>query len=269
MKSIVKNLFAVSALALAAQAGAQVTLYENDAFQGRSFTTAHSLGSLQGAAFDNRASSVVVVGQRWQVCEDQRFDGRCTVLRPGQYPSLTAMGMNDRVSSMRPLSANARVDERDYAPMPIVAQDYRRRGGERLYEADVTSARAVVGTPEQRCWIEHEPVAQQPQNNLNMTGAAVGAVIGGILGHQVGGGSGKQIATVGGAVGGAALGSQYGHNAAPPVTQDVRRCDGNPAQATPSYWDVTYQFHGQEHRMQLAHAPGRTVTVNRNGEPRA
>src|SRR5438128_7972116 len=143
MKSIVKNLFAVSALAFVAQAGAQVTLYENDAFQGPSFTTSHSVRDLYGVGFDKRASSVVVVGQRWQVCEDQRFDGRCTVLRPGQYPSLTAMGMNDRVTSMRPLSGNARVDDRDYAPMPMVAQDYRRRGGERLYEADVTSARAV------------------------------------------------------------------------------------------------------------------------------
>ena len=57
--------------------------------------------------------------------------------------------------------------------------------------------------------------------------------------------------------------------AAQPITQDVRRCDANPAQATPSYWDVTYQFRGQEHRLQMAKPPGRTVTVNRNGEPRA
>jgi uncharacterized protein YcfJ len=269
MKSTAKNLFAVSVLALAAQAGAQVTFYENDAFQGRSFTTAQRVGNLQNAGFDNRASSAVVVGQRWQVCEDLRFDGRCTVLRPGQYPSLAAMGMNDRLSSVRPLPANARVEERDYAPMPVVAQDYRRRRDERLFEAQVISARAVVGTPEQRCWMEREQVVQQPQDNLNLPGAAIGAVIGGILGHQVGGGSGKQIATVGGVVGGAALGSQYGRAAAPPVTQDVRRCDSNPAQATPSYWDVTYQFRGQEHRMQMANPPGRTVTVNRHGEPRA
>ena len=74
----------------------------------------------------------------------------------------------------------------------------------------------------------------------------------------------------GGALGGAALGSQYGrNNSAPPLTQDLRRCDGNTAQATPAYWDVTYQFHHQEHRIQMSHAPGRTVTVNRDGEPRA
>lgn len=269
MKTIAKTLFAVSILALAAQAGAQITFYENDRYEGRSFTTAKRVGDMQKSGFSDRASSVIVVSQRWQVCEDVRFDGRCTVLRPGQYPSLGAMGLNDRLSSVRPLQANAHVAERDYAPMPVVAQDYRRRRDERLYEADVTSARAVVGTPAQRCWMEREQAVQQ-QGNLNLAGAAVGAVIGGILGHQVGGGSGKQIATVGGAVGGAALGSQYGRNAAvQPITQDVRRCDGNPAQATPSYWDVTYQFRGQEHRVQMAGQPGRTVTVNRNGEPRA
>ena len=106
-----------------------------------------------------------------------------------------------------------------------------------------------------------------------MPGAAIGGVIGGILGHQVGGGSGKQIATVGGAIGGAALGAQYGRNdqqaQVAPLTQDVRRCDGNSAQATPSYWDVTYQHDGIEHRVQMATQPGRTITVNRNGEPRA
>ena len=269
MKSIAQKLFAVSALAFAAQAGAQVTFYENEAFQGRSFTTAQRVGNMQGGGFNDRASSVIVSGQRWQVCEDVRFEGRCTVVRPGQYPSLQAMGLNDRISSVRPLQANAHVEERDYAPMPVVAQDYRRRRDERLYDAEVTSARAVVGTPGQRCWMEREQVPQQ-QDSMNLPGAAVGAVIGGILGHQVGGGTGKQLATVGGAVGGAALGSQYGRNgAAQPITQDVRRCDSNPVQATPSYWDVTYQFRGQEHRLQMAKPPGRTVTVNRNGEPRA
>jgi uncharacterized protein YcfJ len=272
MKKITPMLFATAALAFAAQASAQVTFYEQDGFRGRTFTTQQRVGNLERSGFSDRASSVVVVGQRWQACEDVRFDGRCTVLRPGQYPSLQAMGLNDRISSVRPLAANERVAEADYAPMPVVSQDFRRRRNERLYDAEVTSSRAVVGTPGQRCWIEREQVVQQqqPQGNLNLPVAALGAVIGGILGHQVGGGSGKQIATVAGAVGGAALGSQYGRGDAPTavVAQDVRRCDSNPAQATPAFWDVTYEFRGQQHRAQMAHAPGRTIVVNRNGEPR-
>jgi uncharacterized protein YcfJ len=273
MNHVSKALFTATALAFAAQAGAQVTLYEQEGFEGRSFTSTQRVGTLERSGFNDRASSVVVVGQRWQACEDSRFDGRCTVLRPGQYPSLVAMGLNDRISSIRPLPANERVADAAYAPMPVVAQDYRRRRDERLYDADVVSSRAVLGTAAQRCWVEREQVSQAApqQGNINLPGAAIGAVIGGILGHQVGGGSGKQVATVGGAVGGAALGAQYGRNDAAyvPVAQNVRRCDGNPQQAVPAYWDVTYEFRGRQHTVQMATAPGRTVTVNRAGEPRA
>ncbi|CAA9410383.1 MAG: FIG01200701: possible membrane protein, partial [uncultured Ramlibacter sp.] len=257
-------------------AAAEVTFYENEGFKGRSFSTQKRVRDFQRNQFDDRASSVVVVGQRWQACESTRFDGRCVVLRPGRYPSLSVLGLNDRISSVRPVAVDERVAEGDYAPMPVVAQDYRRRKNERLYDAKVTSARAVVGTPGQRCWVEREQVVQQqPQQQtagLNLPGAAVGALIGGVLGHQVGGGSGKQIATVAGALGGAALGSQYGRNDAPAapqtVAQDVRRCDSNPVEAAPSYWDVIYEFRGQEHHMQTSAAPGRTVTVNGKGEPR-
>lgn len=281
MKSIAKTLFAVSALALAAHASAQVTFHENENFQGRSYTSQQRVANLQRSGLNDRASSVVVTNQRWEACEDVNMRGRCVVLRPGQYPSLTAMGLNDRISSVRPLPANERVAEADYAPLPIVAADYRRRRDERLYDAQVTSVRAVAGTPAQRCWMEREQVAQQPQvqqqqAGLSIPGAAVGAVIGGILGHQVGGGSGQKIATVGGVVGGAALGSQYGRWTQPaqqvqaaPLTQDVRRCDTNAAQATPAYWDVTYKHEGREHRVQMATPPGQTITVNRRGEPRA
>lgn len=278
MNKTIHALLGMTTLAFGVQAAAQVTLHENEGFQGRSLSSQQRAPNLQRSGFDDRASSAIVVGKRWQACEEGRFRGRCMVLRPGQYPSLAAMGLNDRISSLRPLKDNEHVAESDYAPMPIVAQDFRRGRNERLFDAQVTSARAVVGTPAQRCWIEREQVAQQPQPvqqqaGLNVPGAAIGAIIGGILGHQVGGGSGQKIATVGGVVGGAALGAQYGRTdqqaQAAPLTQDVRRCDGNAVQATPSYWDVTYQHEGVEHRVQMANQPGRTITVNRKGEPRA
>ena len=136
----------------------------------------------------------------------------------------------------------------------------------------MTSVRAVVGTPEQRCWIEHQQVPEASRGPANVGAGIAGAVIGGILGHQVGGGTGKQLATVGGAIGGAALGAQYGRDErqaqAAPVTQDVRRCDGNPPQAMPGHWDVTYLHAGVEHHVQMANPPGRTIVVNRQGEPR-
>lgn len=250
-----------------APATPQITFYEHEGFHGRNFTSNQEIRNFQRYGFNDRASSVVVLGDRWEVCEDNRFGGRCVVLRPGRYPSLAAMGLNDRVSSARTVSRNSRVEENRYAPAPVMAYDNRRRQNEQLFQANVTSVHAVVGPPEQRCWIEREQVVQE-RSGANVPGAVVGAIIGGVLGHQVGGGSGKDIATAGGAVAGAAVGANVGRGG-PVVTQEVQRCASVPSQRKPEFWDVTYTFRGQEHRMQTTFPPGPTVTVNSRGEPRA
>jgi len=180
--------------------------------------------------------------------------------------------LNDRVSSVRNVSRNARVDDNRYAPVAAPVYDNRRRNSERLYEANVTSVRAVVGTPQQRCWVEREQVTQDQRSGANVPGAIVGAIIGGVLGHQVGSGRGQDLATAGGAVAGGLVGSNVGRDRGgqqPAQFQDVQRCANAPSQARPDYWDVTYNFRGQEHRMQMAAPPGPTVTVNAKGEPRA
>ena len=250
---------------------AQVTFYEREGFQGRSFTTEERIGNFANHDFNDRASSVEVLGGLWEVCEDARFSGRCVVLRPGRYPSLAAMGLNDRVSSARTVSGNTRADDYRYAPAPppVASSEYRRRNDERLYEANVVSVRAVVGPPEQRCWVEREQVVQDRSNAV--PGAIAGAIIGGILGHQIGGGRGKDIATAGGAVAGAAVGANIGRDSGGQQvqTRDVQRCASAPRQARPEYWDVTYTFRGQEHRVQMTAPPGSTITVNERGEPRA
>ncbi len=247
----------------------QVTLFEQEGFIGRSFTTDKQVDNFQSYGFNDRASSAVVVGgDRWEVCDDARFNGRCMILRPGQYPSLSAMGLNDRISSVRAVSRDARVDDWRYAPAAVAAPDYRQRDNERLFEANVSSVRAVVGTPERRCWVEREQVPQE-QSGANAPAAIVGALLGGVLGHQVGGGTGKDIATAGGAIAGAVLGSRLGGNTPQAATQDVQRCADVPSQARPAYWDVTYSFRGQEHRVQMTTPPGRTITVNEQGEPRS
>jgi uncharacterized protein YcfJ len=176
------------------------------------------------------------------------------------------MGLNNRISSVQVANRNARSDDSRYPNAQVGAGDFRRRNDERLFEANVTSVRAVLGPPEQRCWIEQGQV-NSGQNNSNVPGAIVGALIGGILGHQVGGGSGKDIATAGGLVTGAVVGSRMGGNNAP-QTQDVQRCETVPSQAQPQFWDVTYEFRGLEHRIQMTSPPGQTITVNAQGEPR-
>ena len=263
-----RTALALVAVAWATQALAQVTFYEHEGYQGRSLTTERQIPSIE-RRFNNRASSAIVTSNRWEVCEDADFGGRCVVLRQGNYPSLGAMGLNDRVSSVRVVRMESRIADDRYAPSPRVERDFRRRYNERLYQADVTSVRAVLGTPERHCWIERETVEEHGHSNVPATIA--GAVIGGILGHQVGGGSGKQIATVGGAVAGGAIGARIGRDNNGPTasSQNVQRCTDATARDRPDHWDVTYTFRGQAHRVQMTSPPGATVTVNRNGEPRA
>ncbi|HPG62607.1 MAG TPA: beta/gamma crystallin-related protein [Casimicrobium sp.] len=265
MKTLLKTVLAASVIAVTAQASAQVTFYENDGFSGRNFTATRATRNLVNVGFNDRASSVVVLNERWEVCEDAQFSGRCVVLRPGRYPSLSAMGLNDRVSSVRAVSRNSRIDDNRYAPVATPIYDNHRRGNERLYEATVTSVRAVMGASEQRCWIEREQVGQ----DRNLPGAIIGGILGGVLGHQVGGGRGQDIATVGGAVAGAAIGSNAARDERGGYSQNVQRCADTGNRGQPNYWDVSYNFRGVEHNMQMVSPPGRTVTVNARGEPRS
>ncbi len=69
-----------------------------------SFTADSSVWNMDRTGFNDRTSSAVVRGGSWEVCEHARFEGRCIVLQPGEYPSLAAMGMNNNVSSVRPAS---------------------------------------------------------------------------------------------------------------------------------------------------------------------
>jgi uncharacterized protein YcfJ len=261
---------AAAALAVCGPTWAQVTFYANDAYEGRAYTANGPVQNLKRFGFNDRASSVVVRTNNWQICDDASFKGRCKVLRPGQYPSLAAMGLEDRISSARPVLRNARFNDDQYAPAPLVTQDYRRRNQERLFEAPVTAVRAVVATSGQRCWVERQNVTEESPDN-RVGGAILGAVIGGILGHQIGGGTGKDIATAGGVVAGAVVGSNLSRNRDGTVsgTRDVQRCENTPGGARPEYWDVTYRFRNQDHTVQLSRPPGATVTVNRDGEPRA
>ncbi len=243
-------------------ANAQVIFYEGEDFQGRSFTTGKKIGNLKRYGFNDRASSVVVMSDRWEVCENPQFNGRCAVLRPGRYPSLAAMGLNDRVSSVRTVSRDAYIDDNRYAPAPVAEHDYRRRDNERLYQANVTSVRAVVGPPEQRCWVEQEQVPQE-KSKANVPGAIAGAVIGGILGHQVGNGRGNDLATVGGAVAGAAVGANVGRSGGQPATtQDVKRCETvpNQARARPLGCDL------QLSRAGASHANGDAARIHGHGQ---
>lgn len=257
-------LAAALALLCGAQAMAQVTFYESKDFHGRAFTAKGKEADLRREGFNDRASSVIVDSGLWEVCEDPGYRGRCVLLREGSYDSLKRMGINNEISSARRVSSAD--GYRGYRPEPLPAPtyEYRRRPDERVYEAEVDSVHAVMGEAEQQCWIERERVSRKGGRDVG--GAIVGGVIGGVIGHQIGSGTGQDIATAGGAVAGAAIGSEAGRDRKV-RERAVRRCE-TVDDGPPAYWDVTYEFRGVEHHVQMSAPPGPTIYVNERGEPR-
>jgi len=257
-------IFGLACACLPSLGSAQVTLYEQENFHGRSFAVNATISNLDRHGFNDRASSIIVERGDWQVCEDAEFRGRCIVLRPGQYASLRSMDMNNRISSLRRVGHGSNYV---YAPPPppVPPYPYYPHYGEALYTANVTSVHAVMGPPEQRCWVEQQQVAAPSRPNVG--GAILGGVLGGVLGHQIGGGTGRTVATAVGAVAGTAVGANV-NRGTQTYTQDVQRCASVPGSGQVAYWDVTYVFHGRTHRTELSFAPGPTISVNGRGEPR-
>ncbi|HVE54878.1 MAG TPA: beta/gamma crystallin-related protein [Ramlibacter sp.] len=266
MTRTLKAAFALSTLVLASQAMAQVVLYEREGFRGRSVVANGEVRNVERRALGETAASAVVERGRWEVCEQPRFQGRCAVLRRGNYPDLRGTGMQWNIASIRPAREGRRYDFEPQAAAGNGDYAYRRRASERTTEVPIRDVRAIMGAGGQRCWVERQAV---PVANQGSTGGAViGAIVGGILGHQVGGGSGRDAATVAGVVGGAAVGNNLGRNQAPGyATQDVQRCES--VQGTPSHYEVTYNFRGTPHTVQMSAPPqGNTIIVNERGEPR-
>jgi uncharacterized protein YcfJ len=265
MKRLLTRAATLAALLLAPYAAAQVTFYEQEGLRGRAFSANGPVSNFDRTGFNDRASSAIVQRGQWEICEDANFSGRCTVLRPGQYPSLARMGMNNKISSIRPVHGRP---EYGYAPPPppAPAYPYYPHYGERLFSANVVAVREVVGPPQHRCWIERQNVVSG--GGPNIPGAIIGGVLGGVLGHQIGGGRGNDVATAIGAIGGAAVGANAGGGGSRVYAQDIQRCSTVPGSAQPAYWDVTYVSHGRQHRAQLSAPPGPTITVNDRGEPR-
>ena len=122
---------AAVAIAFAGHAAAQLTLFKDDGFQGNRTTANHAIDNFANSGFNDETSSVDVRGGTWEVCTDAYFEGRCVVLRPGNYPSLRSMGINDQISSVRPVDQHGRVDDRYYDPRGRYTE--RAYGDQRYY----------------------------------------------------------------------------------------------------------------------------------------
>jgi uncharacterized protein YcfJ len=170
--------------------------------------------------------------------------------------------------SVRPVEAARRVTKRNAAATPPApVYEYRQRPNERLYEVNVSYVRAVVGPPEQRCWVERQQVVEPSRDAPNVPGAIVGGIIGGVLGHQIGGGRGQDVATAGGAVAGAAIGANVGRGPGTVYSQDVQRCAAVPGSASRVLGcDVLFSRYRTSRADERAARP--MIWVNGKGEPR-
>lgn len=79
----------------------EIALFEDDNYGGRTYRSSAPVPNLGDTDFNDKASSVIVRGRSWQLCDDADYRGHCVTLDPGEYPSLRTMGLNDKVSSVR------------------------------------------------------------------------------------------------------------------------------------------------------------------------
>ena len=107
MKFQLKAALGAAAILIGTQAMAQITMYEGEGFRGRAITADRDIGDLGRMGFNDRTGSVVIEGGRWEVCEHERFQGRCAVLRRGNYDSLRNIGMDYRFPQCAQLKTGA------------------------------------------------------------------------------------------------------------------------------------------------------------------
>jgi Beta/Gamma crystallin len=109
MKTILRHALAAAlagtALAAAGVQAAEMTIYGQPGFHGKSFTLRGN-ANLADINFENRVSSLVVHSGTWEVCTEPDLRGRCVTLGPGEYASLDRR-LDDRIESMRTLERHA------------------------------------------------------------------------------------------------------------------------------------------------------------------
>jgi hypothetical protein len=99
-RTLLAGALVIAAASITASA-ADLTLYGRQDFRGRQLRANDTIVNLDRTGFNDRASSAVIRDGVWQLCDDAYFRGHCVRLGPGDYPTLRAMGLNNRVSSAR------------------------------------------------------------------------------------------------------------------------------------------------------------------------
>lgn len=78
-----------------------VVLFDQAGLTGEAVQIDSEVRSLSDARFNDKASSIQVLGGRWEVCSDGNFGGKCTIIRNDVF-DLQSLGLNNNISSIRP-----------------------------------------------------------------------------------------------------------------------------------------------------------------------
>ncbi len=89
-----------------AQSAAGLELFDYPNLQGPSVRVEREVANLGPGAFDNLATSVHVTGGAWELCDGPNFTGSCETIDQDVW-DLERLGLNNRVSSIRPASPYA------------------------------------------------------------------------------------------------------------------------------------------------------------------
>lgn len=92
---------------------AEAYLYDFPNFQGSGVTARESISDLSSWNFNDKATSIRLITGSWEICTGVNFAGRCEIVRSDNW-DLTAIDMNNQVSSIRPARPGGYPDEPAY-----------------------------------------------------------------------------------------------------------------------------------------------------------
>lgn len=142
MNNILRSALLAAGILVAGQAAAQITFYANEGLRGESLTAESQVSNMRNYGFNDRAASALVQGGRWEVCTDANYRGRCAILVPGEYRSLSDFNMNFQVSSVRPAGDERPAVQSYVVPAPAYsATDEAFREGYRAGRRDSEESR--------------------------------------------------------------------------------------------------------------------------------
>jgi hypothetical protein len=122
MKSIVIAAAVASLLAGAAQAAVtELVIYKDNDFNGARQVVKGEVSHLE-EGFARAASSAIVRGGYWEVCNRSHFKGDCRVLAEGEYAKL-GPEWSKRIVSVRFLGSDPKYAVRTAAPSPAAARE--------------------------------------------------------------------------------------------------------------------------------------------------